>query len=74
MPRQKKDPRKLYKATKKVINEQEYLCVRYKNLRPIDVRELRAEINLLITDFFVQAEPAHEKKQVKFEECEKCSR
>ena len=72
MPKPKKDPRKLFKCTRKVIADQEYLCIRMKNLRPIDVRELRNEINLLTKDFFVQEEPEQpepeeEKRQVRFE-------
>ena len=33
-----------------------------KNLRPIDVRELRTEINIMTTDFFVQEEPEYVEK------------
>ena len=72
MPRTKKDPRKLYKVTKKVIDDKEFLCVRYKDLKPADVRELRAEMNLLIKDFFAPDEEKQLKKEVSFE-CEKCS-
>ena len=74
MPRAKKDPRKLYKATKKVLDDKEYLCIRYRDLKPADVRELRGELNLLIKDFFVQEEQEPQEKQVQFKDCEKCSR
>ena len=72
MPRTKKDPRKLYKVTKKVIDDKEFLCVRYKDLKPADVRELRAEMNLLIKDFFVSDQEKQLSKEVSVE-CEKCS-
>ena len=54
-----KDKRKVYKAVKKNIDGKDCLLVKYKNLRPIDIRELRNEINILTTDFFVQEEPQY---------------
>ena len=71
-----KDTRKIYKAVRKNIDGNDYLMVKIKNLRPIDVRELRSEINILTTDFFVQEEPdyvpeEYHDKQVKFREDEK---
>ena len=71
-----KDTRKIYKAVRKNIDGKDYLMVKIKNLRPIDVRELRSEINILTTDFFVQEEPdyvpeEYHDKQVKFREDEK---
>lgn len=82
-----KDKRKIYKCVRKTVDDnKDYLVVKFKNLRPLDVRELRNEINLLISDFFVQEElqyvkkdasylisfPEHE-KEVHFEETEKKS-
>ncbi len=58
-----KDKRKIYKAVKKNIDEKDCLVIKYKNLRPLDVRELRTEINILTTDFFVQEEPQYQQPQ-----------
>ncbi len=57
-----KDKRKIYKAVKKNIDGHDYLVIKMKNLRPIDVRELRTEINIMTTDFFVQEEPEYVEK------------
>ena len=54
-----KDKRKIYKCVKRVIDDKDCLVLKYKNLRPIDVRELRNEVNLLTTDFFIQEEPEY---------------
>ena len=71
-----KDKRKIYKAVKKSIDGHDYLVVKIKNLRPLDIRELRTEINILTTDFFAPAPAAeyinedsrYEDKHVKFED------
>jgi hypothetical protein len=81
-----KDKRKIYKAVKKNIDDKDCLVIKYKNLRPLDVRELRTEINILTTDFFVQEEPQYQQqaqdasytmsypqKEVHFEEKESSS-
>ena len=53
-----KDKRKIYKCVRKTVDDnKDCLVIKFKNLRPIDVRELRGEINLLTKDFFVQEEP-----------------
>ena len=57
-----KDKRKIYKAVKKNIDDKDCLVIKYKNLRPIDVRELRTELNILTTDFFVQEEPQYQEQ------------
>ena len=50
-----KDKRKIYKCVRKTVDDnKDCLVIKFKNLKPIDVRELRNEINLLISDFFVQ--------------------
>ena len=50
-----KDKRKIYKCVRKTVDDnKDCLVIKLKNLKPIDVRELRNEINLLISDFFVQ--------------------
>ena len=61
----KSDKRKLYKCVKKVIDDTEYLCVKFKNLKKVDVREVREQINLLLKDFW--EEPEYEEKAVTFE-------
>ena len=74
-----KDKRKIYKAVKKNVDGKDCLLIKFKNLRPIDIRELRSEINLLTTDFFVQEEPSYidqearsyDDKHVSFREDEK---
>ena len=45
-----KDKRKIYKAVKKNVDGKDCLLIKFKNLRPIDIRELRNEINILTTD------------------------
>ena len=53
-----KDKRKIYKCVRKAVDgNKDCLVLKFKNLRPIDIRELRNEINLLTTDFFIQEEP-----------------
>ena len=54
-----KDKRKIYKAVRKNLDGVDCLVVKFKNLRPLDIRELRNEVNLLTTDFFVQEEPQY---------------
>ena len=67
-----KDKRKLYKCVKKVIDESEYLCVKFKFLKKADVREVREQINLLLKDFWEEPEiPEYEEKQDKYEKYEK---
>ncbi len=69
-----KDKRKVYKAVKKNVDGKDCLLIKFKNLRPIDIRELRNEINILTTDFFetyVAEEARHDEKQVSFREDEK---
>jgi len=61
MPTTKKDQRKLYKCVKKVINDTPYLCVKFKNLKNSDVKEVREEINALLKDFWVEEEYSEEK-------------
>ena len=78
-----KDNRKIYKAVRKTIDDnKDNLVIKFKNLRPIDIRELRNEINLLTTDFFVQEEQDYlndsarldpDDKEVHFQEFEKKS-
>ena len=81
-----KDKRKIYKAVRKNLDGVDCLVIKLKNLRPIDVRELRNELNLLTTDFFTQEEPQYiqqprdasytisfPEKQVHFEEKESSS-
>ena len=64
----KSDKRKLYKCVKKVIDESEYLCVKFKNLKKADLREVREQINLLLKDFWEEPElPEYEEKNVRFE-------
>ena len=60
-----KDKRKLYRCVKKVFDDTEYLCVKFKNLKTADVREVREQINLLLKDFW--EEPDYEEKTVTFE-------
>ena len=56
-----KDKRKIYKCVRKTVDgNKDCLVIKFKYLRPIDIRELRTEINLLTTDFFVQEEPEPE--------------
>ena len=75
-----KDKRKIYKCNRKEVDgNKDCLVIKFKNLRPIDIRELRGEINLLTKDFFVQEEPEQpvydyepedkrQRQQVHFEE------
>ena len=63
----KSDKRKLYKCVKKVIDESEYLCVKFKNLKKADLREVREQINLLLKDFWEEPVPEYEEKNVRFE-------
>ena len=60
-----KDKRKLYKCVKKVIDESEFLCVKFKHLKKADIREVREQINLLLKDFW--EDPEYEEKAVRFE-------
>ena len=55
-----KDKKKIYKCVRKTVDgNKDCLVLKFKNLKAVDVRELRNEINLLISDFFVpvQEEP-----------------
>ena len=47
-----KGQRKIYKCVKKVIGDKTYLCVQIKNLSTADIREVRNEVNALLTDFW----------------------
>ena len=70
MPKVQKDKRKLYKCVKKVIDDVPYLCVKFKNLGTKDIREVRSEINELLTDFWAEPEADSdydEEKSVRFE-------
>ena len=68
-----KDKRKLYKCVKKVIDESEFLCVKFKNLKKSEVRQVREEINLLLKDFWEEPEqiPEYEEKEEKYQKYEK---
>jgi len=68
-----KDKRKLYKCVKKVIDESEYLCVKFKNLKKSELRQVREEINLLLKDFWEEPEPEpeYEEKQEQYEKYQK---
>ena len=44
------------------------MLIKFKNLRPIDVRELRNEINILTTDFFVQEEPSYIEQEARYDD------
>ena len=63
-----KDKRKIYKAVKKNVDGKDCLLIKFKNLRPIDIRELRNEINILTTDFFVQEEPSYVDEEARYDE------
>ena len=57
-----KDKKKIYKCVRKTVDgNKDCLVIKFKNLKAIDVRELRNEINLLISDFFV---PVQEEQYV----------
>ena len=60
-----KDKRKLYRCVKKDVDGTEYLCVKFKNLKKADIREVREQINLLLKDFW--EEPEYDEKAVTFE-------
>jgi len=60
-----KDKRKLYRCVKKDFDGTEYLCVKFKNLKKADIREVREQINLLLKDFW--EEPEYDEKAVTFE-------
>ena len=64
----KKDQRKLYKCVKKTFDDVTYLCVKFKNLKNVDIREVREEINALLKDFWTEPEYSAEEKQVHFED------
>ena len=68
-----KDKRKLYKCVKKVLDDSEFLCVKFKNLKKSELRQVREEINLLLKDFFEEPEPEpkYEEKDLKYEKYEK---
>ena len=68
-----KDKRKLYKCVKKVIDESEFLCVKFKNLKKAEVRQVREEIILLLKDFWEEPEqiPEYEEKEEKYQKYEK---
>ena len=51
-----KDKRKLYKCVKKTFDDVTYLCVKFKNLKNTDIREVREEINHLLKDFWTEEE------------------
>ena len=63
-----KDKRKLYKCVKKTFDETTYLCVKFKNLNNKDIREVREEINALLTDFWAAPEYSEneDEKEVHF--------
>ncbi len=61
MPKVQKDNRKLYKCVKKVIDGSPFLCVKFKNLKNADIREVRQEINDLLKDFWAEEEYSEEK-------------
>ena len=65
MPKVQKDNRKLYKCVKKVFDGTPYLCVKFKNLKNADIREVREEINALLNDFWAEEEYSEEKSDVK---------
>ena len=63
-----KDKRKIYKAVKKTIDGVDFIMVKFKNLARSEVSELRTEINILTTDFFVVPEPEeYDEKHVQFQ-------
>jgi hypothetical protein len=64
-----KDKRKLYKCVKKILDDSEFLCVKFKNLKKSELRQVREEINLLLKDFFEEPEPEpeYEEKDNKYE-------
>jgi hypothetical protein len=64
-----KDKRKLYKCVKKILDDSEFLCVKFKNLKKSELRLVREEINLLLKDFFEEPEPEpeYEEKNNKYE-------
>jgi hypothetical protein len=64
-----KDKRKLYKCVKKILDDSEFLCVKFKNLKKSELRLVREEINLLLKDFFEEPEPEpeYEEKDNKYE-------
>ena len=61
------DKRKLYKCVKKTIDEVPHLCIKFKNLSSKDIREVRTEINDLLTDFWKAEEYSDDEKTVSFE-------
>ena len=49
----KSQERKLYKCVRKTINgDKNFLAVKFKNLSSSDIREVKAEINSLLQDFW----------------------
>jgi hypothetical protein len=56
----KKDQRKLYKCVKKTFDNTTYLCIKFKNLNNKDLREVRSEINNLLTDFWLPEETEYD--------------
>ena len=63
MPKVQKDNRKLYKCVKKVFDGTPYLCVKFKNLKNADIREVREEINDLLKDFWAEEHYTDDEKQ-----------
>ena len=50
MPKASAKP-KLFKSVKKVINDQEFICVRYRNIDKKDLRELKSAFDTLCKEF-----------------------
>ena len=56
--------RKLYKAVKKEVNGAECFVIKFKNLSKQDIREVRAELNILCKDFWTPVQEDDEKDDV----------
>ena len=54
----------------KTFDDVSYLCVKFKNLKTADIREVREEINQLLTDFWAEPEYLAEEKhsEVRFDD------
>ena len=63
MPKNSKDKRKIYKCVKKTFDDVPYLCIKFKNLSNKDIREVREEVNALLTDFWAEPGPEYDEKE-----------
>ena len=61
MPKSKTAERKVYKCVRKTIDgDRNFLALKFKNLSSTDIREVKAEINALMVNFWEESDTERE--------------